>query len=967
MNSDPLNLIELESNDTIATAMTVALSTDAPKAIATGSINFDFDNNRSVDATEDVDLYGFELAAGDTIKLDLDEFGDVNPIGLASITLFDSDGNFLTQGDINAIGPGPDDAFLSRLPYIEYTATEAGTYYVGVSAFFNGGAFTSPFVASVYNPLIAGSGNGFAGFPGLNGFGDYALNFELVNDETPVIVPPQPPGGEPPADAPTVSSTIITGTYDVDRSIILPALVESVSDVGLDPLANRGGSAMTVVFDIDGAIPSEGIEVVFNTDANLADYFLTTAPLVRGGEVLGPVLDAEGNLSGIRLNLSASTTVFNLNVTAKPIPETDGPEQVTFSLTSSAANISGESAEATVTLYDVLGDVPRPTPTDLTVGLTVENEALVEAEGNRATLTFTLSEPPPAEGTTVYVNLSANTAGIIAQGVAIGLLGYFDVFNAEITGGNFPVPDAASSGFYFNITEQIATISIAGFPDDVVEGVQAFQAALGGGSDYQVDPAASAVTVTLADTIDSLPQISLRTEPTVLIESEQTVSVHTFALSSPPPSEGIQVSVTATGIDEFDLSGVETTGITGDISVAESDPPQLIFTMTDENATINLPVANDGASEGLETATFTLNPSDDYQVDPIAASSNFQIVDTPDDIPASPFETELNDSLETAISINLSSGEPVTISGAANYFFDFRSGDPLLDFSEDVDLYSFNLAAGESIAVDVEATVEFDGSASLLKPVLRIFDANGSELDTMGQIDSLEQISAGPGEANLTFTAQADGTYYAGISVLGNDDYDPTVPGSGSGWFIEGVAEPGGYQVTFSTASINNNANTIDFDSNSLTAGDVMTSQIEGVTISVAEDLDAMIFDSANPTGGDKDLASDELGNILIISEDGDSTDPDDNAKGGTLMFDWDGVVNVASLGLLDIEEAGGTVTLYASDDATVLATINIPGLGNNSLQSLYVGTADVGKMDVLLTGSGAVTEIVLGDDMSVI
>ena len=40
-----------------------------------------------------------------------------------------------------------------------------------------------------------------------------------------------------------------------------------------------------------------------------------------------------------------------------------------------------------------------------------------------------------------------------------------------------------------------------------------------------------------------------------------------------------------------------------------------------------------------------------------------------------------------------------------------------------------------------------------------------------------------------------------------------------------------------------------------------------------------MIFDSANPTGGDQDLASDTLGGLLIISEDGDSSDPDDNAR----------------------------------------------------------------------------------------
>ena len=181
------------------------------------------------------------------------------------------------------------------------------------------------------------------------------------------------------------------------------------------------------------------------------------------------------------------------------------------------------------------------------------------------------------------------------------------------------------------------------------------------------------------------------------------------------------------------------------------------------------------------------------------------------------------------------------------------------------------------------------------------------------------------------------------------------------------------YQTLFGitaeeAAAARSQSSSIDFDAGSqgeLTAGDVVTNQFEGLTVAVADDLDAMIFDSANPTGGDRDLASSELGNVLIISEDGNSGNPDDNASGGILMFDWDGVVSLDSIGLLDIEEAGGTVTLYGSDDTTVLTTIDIPASVNNYLQSLDIGTADVGKMDVLLAGSGAIAEIILADDSS--
>ena len=801
MDTNSLNSADLipeaESNDTLSTATAISLSTESPKAIATGSINFDFDNNRDVDATEDVDLYSFELAVGDTIKLDVDPSGDVRPADFVELTLFDSNGDTLATGDV--FNPGPDDAFTSFLPYIEYTATESGTYYVGVSAYLNG---RSIFAVSSYDPFTAGSGSGVnfdpLGFD-LNSFGDYALGFELVNDATPVVEPPQPPAdGTPSADAPTVSLQVITGTYDIDGSIIAPTLAETVSNAGLSPLFGVGGSAITFVLNTEGPIPTEGVEVTLNADANLADYIFTSSPFIRGGEVLGPVLDAEGNPSGIRLKITQNTTLLNVNVADKPFPETDGPEQVTFALDSNVANISAAADASTITFYDTLADVPPPTTTDLTIGLTVENEALGEADGNRATLTFSLSEPPPSEGVLVYVNTSAKTAGESVNGQTFNLLGQFDVFGAEISGGTFPIPDFASSGFYFNITEQTATISVAAFPDDVVEGLQAFQVALGGSADYQVDPAASGVTVTLADTADSLPQISLNTEPTVLIESEETASVHTFTLSAPPPPEGLRVSVTVEGLEDFNLSSIATTGIEGDINVAESDPPQLVFTVIQDTATITLPVADDGEVEGLETATFTLNPSDAYQIEETAASGSFQLVDTPEDAPTSPFETEVNDSLDTAIPVNLSSGEPVIISGAANYIYDFSGTIPVLDFSEDVDLYSFVLDAGESITVDVDA-VSPEGSDSLLQPVLRIFDAEGNEIDSVGQIDNPDDIVPGEGSATLSYTTDSANTYYAGISVLGNDDYDPTVPGSGSGWIFEDVAEPDFYQATFTT------------------------------------------------------------------------------------------------------------------------------------------------------------------------
>ncbi len=88
----------------------------------------------------------------------------------------------------------------------------------------------------------------------------------------------------------------------------------------------------------------------------------------------------------------------------------------------------------------------------------------------------------------------------------------------------------------------------------------------------------------------------------------------------------------------------------------------------------------------------------------------------------------------------------------------------------DVDLYAISLVAGSDVRIDIDAR-NLDAPSSL-DSYLRLFDANGRELarndDSGGSADSL-----------LTFTIQATGTYYVGVSAYGNARYNPTIAGSG--------------------------------------------------------------------------------------------------------------------------------------------------------------------------------------------
>ncbi|MGF1537381.1 MAG: 5'-nucleotidase C-terminal domain-containing protein [Elainellaceae cyanobacterium] len=159
----------------------------------------------------------------------------------------------------------------------------------------------------------------------------------------------------------------------------------------------------------------------------------------------------------------------------------------------------------------------------------------------------------------------------------------------------------------------------------------------------------------------------------------------------------------------------------------------------------------------------------------------------------------------------------------------------------------------------------------------------------------------------------------------------------------------------------------LDFDGADLAAGAIVSDQFEGVVISSADEgKPAMLFDSENPTGGDFDLQSDDLGLVLIISEDGDSSDPDDNARGGTLSFDFASGVSLESVDILDNEEDESFITLYGEDDATVLNVVQIAAGVNNGLQTVSLGAVSdslVGRMDVTFENSGAVANVLYAEE----
>lgn len=181
----------------------------------------------------------------------------------------------------------------------------------------------------------------------------------------------------------------------------------------------------------------------------------------------------------------------------------------------------------------------------------------------------------------------------------------------------------------------------------------------------------------------------------------------------------------------------------------------------------------------------------------------------------------------------------------------------------------------------------------------------------------------------------------------------------------------------------------LDFDTDAdgapLAAGTLVFEQWADLGIHVTSSNPSqhppMIFDSANPTGGDPDLGTPNqdfggpgvgsgggagtpgenslpLGKVLILSEDRDSGDPDDNAGGGRLIFTFDVEVDVASVSLLDVEEhRAGTVRAF-DGAGLLLAEVPMRELGDNSFQELSIGATGVRRLEVKFPGSGGLAGI---------
>ena len=262
-------MISIEPNDTLALANFIEFE-DSSVEIITGEIG---DNAAR---ENDVDLFAVRLDAGETIIANIDANINESPLD-SVITIFDAVGNLLVQNDDNSFEL-EGEPVTEVDPFQQFTAIEAGIYYVGVSSYPN----------LEYNPNLAGSGNG-------NTSGSYSLELRLgelnadglaaePNDTIRFANPVELDSSEPVVISGVIgdNTALLSAEDDVDLfEVELEAGETLLADINADLIGSSLDSVLTI-FDLNGNLWAQNEDNSFEEDGEIrteADPFQAfTAP-----------------------------------------------------------------------------------------------------------------------------------------------------------------------------------------------------------------------------------------------------------------------------------------------------------------------------------------------------------------------------------------------------------------------------------------------------------------------------------------------------------------------------------------------------------------------------------------------------------------------------------------------------------------------------------------------------------------
>jgi len=288
-------------------------------------------------------------------------------------------------------------------------------------------------------------------------------------------------------------------------------------------ISEAEGNALVLNFNVDGNIPAEGIEVSLtgdfprilreftagqvrfddNLEPSIFRFDEGVANSAVGGELDLFALDDDPNSDGFFSDFSFTINEPTASLTFPVLDDVIEEEDATFTYTladGEGFSVDPQANSSTFTVTD--GVEPNVGPT---IGVTATPTELIESEQTRIELTFTATGELPAEG--VVLALDSGVPRAIAE---------FDVTASNprdsedelsvqgpvVTGGNIVGSNEFASSLLFRMTEPTATLSVEVFEDDVAEGLENFTFELLDGEGYEVDPDASAFSITIDDDVD---------------------------------------------------------------------------------------------------------------------------------------------------------------------------------------------------------------------------------------------------------------------------------------------------------------------------------------------------------------------------------------------------------------------------------------------------------------------------------
>ncbi|MEM7061647.1 MAG: calcium-binding protein [Cyanobacteria bacterium P01_B01_bin.77] len=396
--------------------------------------------------------------------------------------------------------------------------------------------------------------------------GSQVFDFRIVEGEGYIVDPNQSP--------------LFTINDDNGGPGVGPTVGLSVSETNLVE-----ADTFTVTFDVEGDVPAEGVQVLVQSDVpgSLGQFDLANLGNITttGIEGLPQVGDAGGG--SFFITITDSTATITLDVFDDIIAE--DPLDITFTLANGEEyEVDPNAASTTLTISDQVQD------SGPTVSLSVDRTELIEG-GDPVTLTISVEGDIPEGGLPVLINDATSAQSGVRS------LTEFDVANVTTTGiDGFPSPAEGDSGFFVTVTEPTATITLAAFDEgaDEDEALEQFNFAVIDGEGYEVDPAASSVTVSIADAVPELPTVTL-TVTDVASEDESPTLTLTFTTEGDIPAV------------EFDSEGNQVGGglpitIEGDFLNLFSPELDLLnqsIPLGIEPATGIIPIANRGAEFDL--------------------------------------------------------------------------------------------------------------------------------------------------------------------------------------------------------------------------------------------------------------------------------------------------------------------------------------------------------------------------------